>query len=374
MKVAFILGPLGHKYQGTYYDKFVINDTRPWLKTVPRRFHIDDNGYKCSADAEKRYVRIDFAVGYCLKYLLPNHDITFIHAVKISDAVFKKFDLIINQFMDLLIVPFMKKFEKNKVPHQRLREIYAKHAKKLYPPAPYANMIYDKCKYYKFLKDNKIPVAPTVCITRRQFKSKDKRKIINSIVQTAFVRKWGKVFSKPVYGTDGIDATIHAYDYDISKKTLLHLYNEIESHLQYMFNNPRYPAVVFQKYITDFETTTPQVRMYYIGDTFQYSILTDCKGNTTRPKSEGGTDDFDMKPYRKLTDRVLVKLSKSFFQKKEKLVTRIDCACCLKGKSGIFINEIEFNPGMYLHLDGKRRFEMDAKIATQLARIIKKST
>jgi hypothetical protein len=370
MKTAFILGPTGKQYQETYYDKFEIKATRPWLLNVPRKYHIDDNGNTMNKSSKgPRFVRIDYAVGYCLQYILPNADITLVHADTISNKEFKKYDFIINQYLDLLIVPFIKQFEKKGIPHEGLREIYEKHALKLYPPAPYANLIYNKCSYYAFLKRRGFPVAPTVCITRDQYLSKRRGVHINALVQTAFTRKWGKIFSKPVHGTDGIDTKIHAYDYHIRTHTLDRVKTDIKSHLDYMFKNPRYPAVVFQKFIQNFEKKTPQVRMYYVGNEFIYSVLTDSKGTTSRPQSEGGSTLFEMKKYKLIAARLMRVFDTVFFKKTPKLVTRIDFACCVD-KGAIFINEIEFNPGMYLHLDGPEKFSMDQRIATQLVEVI----
>ena len=72
--------------------------------------------------------------------------------------------------------------------------------------------------------------------------------------------------------------------------------------------------------------------------------------------------------------KVLMSLS-PMFKGYPKLVTRLDFACCLKKSnkicSNFFVNEIEFNPGLYTHADDNNRFFLDMKIAKQLLKVIK---
>ena len=70
-----------------------------------------------------------------------------------------------------------------------------------------------------------------------------------------------------------------------------------------------------------------------------------------------------------------IKAVKPMFAGAPMLITRVDFGCCLKSsgpkEKRFFLNEIEFNPGMYLHADGQRKFNMDKKIAKQLVKVVK---
>lgn len=374
MKVCFIVGPQGREYQDTYYDKILASKNRVWLQNLPNNVYIDDDGnpYKSG----KKYVRLDFAVGYYLKYYVKNHKIDLLSATKLSKQALKPYDLIINQFMDLLIVPFVKKYEKNNIPHEKLRELYDYYGHKIYPPVKYANMIYNKCAYYEFLNNINVTISPTYCISRKQFKE-NSNKYINALALMAYKNNWGKIFSKPVHGTDSVDISLLAKNYKISKESLPRLKKEIRETLTSLFKNPRYPQVVFQRYAKEFEKTKPQVRMYFVGNKHMYSILTFSNGDTFRPSSEVPTkyenenwvSKFNTKDLLENSKYILKKVQQKFFGRIPKLVTRIDYGCCAPGKK-YFVNELEFNPGMYLHVDGERKFNMDKKIAKQLIKVI----
>jgi len=76
--------------------------------------------------------------------------------------------------------------------------------------------------------------------------------------------------------------------------------------------------------------------------------------------------------------KTLKQIKKDFFGKMPLLLTRIDFACCLDDgkKDQLFINEIEFNPGLYLYKlgagpDGKyrhHRTDFDIQLAKQMNR------
>lgn len=375
MKIAFIIGPQGKEYQDTYYDKFLISPERPWLKKVPRDFHISDDGNNLSRNNSnsKKYVRLDVAIAYCLKFLYPNKNITILPAEKISNSEFKKYDLIINQFMDLLIVPFMKKFEKKEIPHEKLRLIYENHKDKIYPPVQYANLIYDKCSYYTYLEKIGMPVAPTLCISRDEYIS-DKYGSAKLVTKLARKQRWKKIFAKPVHGTDSGNIKLIGADISLTKKTEKEITEQVVEYMDNTFRNLRYPSIVFQKFFKDFEKTVPQIRMYYIGDEYQYSILNYSDGSTERPKQDSkyGVQFRQLDHLKKACDKIIKSYDK-FFKGAPVLISRIDFGCCLsstgKKANKFFVNEIEFNPGLYLHMDGDNKFNFDYKISRQLGSV-----
>ena len=376
MKIAFIIGPQGKEYEPFYYDKFSLTK-RPWLSDVPKKYHVSEDGDRISArDTEtQRFVRIDLAVGYCLKYLYPKDDITLLNINNVTNKELSKYDLIINQFMDLLINPYIKKFEKDGKHHEKLRILYEKYKAKIYPPINYENLVYDKCLYYDFLKEVKIPIAPTFCISRSEYNSNKNAKV-GKLLDIAIKERWRKIFAKPVEGADSINAVA------LAKKTLTKITkdtikNDVNNYLNKTFSSPmKYPKIVFQKFITQFESSIPQIRMYFLGNKLQYSILNKADGQTMRPKNEDPINGVDFKYYKfvkSLAENILKYIRMRFFKKAPLLITRLDFGCCLNNKkkqNQFFLNEIEFNPGLYLHLHGEKRFNFDYKVAKQLGRVI----
>lgn len=378
MKVAFIIGPQGKEYQDTYYDKFKITEERPWLKKVPRKYHISDDGNSLASNNANitnvdKYVRIDVAVAYCLKFLYPNRDITILPAEKISNLSLSKYDLVINQFMDLLIVPFMKKFEKKGIPHQKLREIYDNHKDKIYPPVDFANLIYDKCKYYNYLEKLNLPVAPTLCVSRDEYLN-DKYYYAKLVTELAITNRWKRIFAKPVHGTDSGNIALISSEFTLTRKTQKQIIDEMISYMDKTFSNNRYPSIVFQKFFKDFESTVPQIRMYYIGDQYQYAVLNMPDGSNARPSSDikNGVQIRQIDHLKSISSKIIKSYDK-YFKGAPVLISRIDFGCCLKASKKVnkfFVNEIEFNPGLYLHMDGERKFNFDLKLSVHLGKVM----
>lgn len=395
MKIGFVIGPTGGKWDGTYYDKMQKDKkNRAWLENVPSKLNINEYGtpYKIKKQNQNRpHVRIDVATAYALKYFmkqkLPTFKLDIIPANEISVARFRKNDMVINQFMDVLIVPFMKQFEKNGIPHEKLRDIYEQTKDIIYPPVNYANLVYNKCAYYSYLKSKNIPTAPTYCISKEEYKTNKRQSIVDII---KFMKKLNirKVLLKPVHGTDGVDIST------VNLTTITKTSAELSKILSKLFRNKRYPQIVVQQYIKEFETKFPQLRLYYIGNKHLFTVMNQYKWKTGfrnyRPTNEVGSK-FNHAytqnvPYlksciKKEGAKVMKSLGK-FFKGYPKLITRLDFACCVynkKNKNGttnkcrkFFVNELEFNPGLYLHMDGPRKFNFDKKLALQLIQVIKR--
>lgn len=381
MKIGFIVGPQQTRWNDTYYDKFQMNKTRrPWLENVPSKYYLNEWGKKYTDKSVKPYIRIDIAAAYALMNLLKdtNHTLTIVPAKEISVKRLRQFDLVFNQFYDVLVVPFLKKFEKDGYPHAKLLSIYQECSDIIYPPMEYHELIIDKCKYYSLLKERGINVAPSLCVKKEDYRSPDTLTAVSRFVKK---HKAGTLFVKPVHGTDSTGVKVVGDDYDVRMENL-RLKNELMRHLQVVFKNKQYPAVVLQKYLKEFEKTTPQIRMYFMGTKYLYSVLTQ-NGDTFRPKSEVSksfdsvsTMEFDVNKCLMKHAKEVFKVIQPFFGKMPMLMTRLDFGCCLSSKDECgkyFINEIEFAGGNYVHTDaGKdRRFMYEQKIAQQLVKVIR---
>ncbi len=379
MKVGFIIGPQGISWQGTYYDKFALSKNRPWLDKVSKKYWIHDSGGKVTLKNRKNpetrpNVRVDVAVAYACKYLMPEITWDFIPAHEITDERIQKNDLVINQFMDLLIVPFIRKFKSETAqrrPHAKLNGIYSRNKDKLYPPIDYANTIYDKCKYYDHFKDRKLPIAPTLCISKKQYMNDPKAAALKLEKFKSSVNT--PLFAKPVHGTDAIGAQF------LKNETKA---KDFSWYFRKIFKNPQFPGIVFQKYMADFEKTVPQIRFFFVGNRLNHVIL-NYRGKDYIPTQmahliPNRTKSFKLMsvPNIKIAKFLALKAKnsmKKYMDGLPQLITRIDLGCCLKlgNRNTFFINEIEFNPGLYLHAD-KNKFNFDMKCAKIIQKVIQK--
>ena len=379
-QVAFIIGPQGLAWKGTYYDKFIMDKKmRPWLESIPDKYHLDKHGHKYKpSDDHRPYIRIDVAVGYGLKHMLKDNKNIQIDILTPNDITIKKFskyDLIINQFMDELIVPFLKRFEKSGIPHKKLKEVYTQFKDKIYPPMNYHHMIVNKCAYYEFLKSKKVPVLPTFCIKKSEL-ANNQGKVLSDLKNYITKHKLKNIFTKPVHGTDSTGVKLFK---KVNTKTFSPI---LLDHMKKLFKKKQYPGIILQKYASDFEKTIPQARMYFIGHKYMYTVL-NKNDDTYRPQEENKSsnvkDKLPLGCLKKQAKRIL-KLLQPFFGKNPMLITRIDFGCCLNKPSNnaakqclnFFVNEIEFNPGNYVYMDSndKRRFMFDKHVIKQLMKVV----
>ena len=196
----------------------------------------------------------------------------------------------------------------------------------------------------------------------------------------ALNHKWTKVFAKPVHGTDSGGVALLAKDFRISKKSLDLLTEEIMKYCKETFKDKRYPSVIFQKYLKDFEKTVPQARMYYVENQYKYTILNFHNGNIYKPTQDKHETTEKKKRFQQLpalkrtADRVLKSIT-PLFKGYPKLITRIDFGCCLnktRKPNSFFVNEIEFNPGLYLHTNGQKRYDLDYAVVETLGKVMRR--
>uniref|UniRef100_A0A6C0KA62 ATP-grasp domain-containing protein n=1 Tax=viral metagenome TaxID=1070528 RepID=A0A6C0KA62_9ZZZZ len=362
MKVAIVIGPRHNKWVETYNDTIGLHPVRrPWLEAVPPTLRVNEDGVFRRTGA---FVRIDIAMAYALKFIADkqkNYSLDIVAASKVSTKLFTKYDFIFYHWVDLLIVPSIRKFALAGKPMAKLKNIYDKCEGKVFPPIGYADLIYDKCDYYSFLAAKGLPVGSTMCVTRAEFETSAARattKVWKHIQEAA----WPQAFAKPVWGTDAID---------VGRPGDLATRAKVKAYLTKTFKNPRYPKVVFQKFYSDFEKTVPQIRTYWLGEKYHYSVVEDHTEHYLTTK------DTPLIRKAKAIARKTLRTIRPLFEKMPPFLTRIDFGCCLEqGNSNtMFINEIEFNPGMYLYLDPVdtyRRMNFDWKMAEQADKIIRK--
>ena len=362
MKVIFIVGPQGNKYISTYNDTIKITPNRPWLQKIPKKYHVNENGTKKNT---RDHIRIDIATAFATKWLLQKKNITLliVPANKITPALIKRSDFVFHHWFDKLVRPPIKHLSTKTIPNGKYQNIIDSNAPKMFPPVKYQHLVYDKCAYYKFFEKKGINTAPTLCISRKEF-NLDKNKTTNKIWKISKI--WKEMFGKPVHGTDSGDV---GRPHDFSTR------ESIKSYIQKVFNSKnKYPAIVFQKYMTDFEVNFPQIRMYYLGEKYKYSIVewkTPLPNGTSRlSQLSDAASLYKAKRFARKVHNVI----KPFFKGMPKYLTRIDIGCCIdKGvikTNNLFLNEIEILAGLYLFYDGERRLNFDYEMAKQASKII----
>lgn len=137
-----------------------------------------------------------------------------------------------------LALPFLKHVVQNKQ-----QNLYIKYksdlqqVKNLFPSYKFVEFVADKCKYYKYLHQAKIPVAPTVCIDLEK-PSSTKYKQLRDL-------KWNRYFFKPQPSANSTNLINATYN-NVQKNFLQH-------HLS-QYKSKAYEKVVVQKYMKNLAT------------------------------------------------------------------------------------------------------------------------
>merc|ERR1711964_396172 len=210
----------------------------------------------------------------------------------------------------------------------------------IFPPHNYQKLIYSKIEYYNYLMENNISIAPTMTLTTEQYAAMGgAESTVKKIIETATDENWGRFICKPVYGQEGIDCKF----FETSHQKSLARY--LEKCMK------KYPGIVIQKEIKDFGNSkkSPELRMYYVGNSYQYSVL--ANDNTVlRPRQEGGSLDTPLDSLKRKTRGILRKLPKITMpngKQLPRLLTRLDMGYIVDGKYSPFVNEVEFVPSLY---------------------------
>jgi hypothetical protein len=305
---------------------------RPWLKNTPKSLTIKSKG--------KIYTMGDVSIGMYIIYKY-SVEVDFISPEDISTKRLHSNDInfmIIYDLLEAYHVDYKKNgnkklFDNFKRTLQNVRNIY--------PPYSYQKFINNKCSYIKFLGKLHTNVIPTYCITTQKFIKEGMVNTINILHNKIKQKKWLKFIGKPIYGQESIDFKVFEldkngnFDRNLMKK--------------YMINGfKKYPGLIFQEYIPGFDKNVPEVRMYYIGEKYKYSVVT-TNDSVKLLRNEGGT--ADIKNLKKLKDKgydIINKLPKIKIGGKilPQLLTRTDIGVLSDDKH--FVNEVEFVPSLYI--------------------------
>jgi hypothetical protein len=300
----------------------------------------------CIIKNGKRYIPADAAIGVYLEshyqdkvivdYILPND---------ISTKRFKK-----NNIVFVIIYDLLESFHLSDKTKFLKYKLALKNSKNVYPPYKYQKFINNKCEYYKYLSKKNIPVAPTYCITKEKWYTRNPESYVNNLLSKVKNNKWESIIAKPVYGQESIDfakfITCEPVNGNLSCKR-----NAIKKYLSRTI--PKYKSIVIQEYIKGFDKNNPEIRTYFINGEYKYSIVT-TSTRVAQPVQEGGTYKLPNENWnyiRKLTQHVMDSLPKFDLPDKFKspILTRIDIGSGLEQVPfGYFVNEVEFVPSLYI--------------------------
>lgn len=319
----------------------------PWLSLGYEDFYKQFVIYR----NKKPHVPADVAIGIYLESKYPNVVVDYITPEEISVSRFKKNDLVFIIIYDLVESFHLSDQSKFK----RFKNVL-KNSTNVYPPYEYQKFINNKCTYYKYLENKNIPVAPTHCVNKKKWYTRDPEGYVSRLFEKFKHNKWDTVIAKPVYGQESIDFSkfnITNSSKKVGKKNLIINNNSVKLNKYLNRVIPKYNSIVIQEYIKGFDKNNPEIRMYYINGKYMYSIIT----TSTRVASlvqEGGTFRIPDEKYKYLLSfsrEVLNALPKIKLGNSEHspILTRIDIGSGLESsKYGYFINEIEFVPSLYV--------------------------
>ncbi len=411
---------LNYPFLELYKDELVIPNSKSpqYIKNIPKYYLVnskDSYGYP-----------YDVVIGYYIKYTRPDINVNFIYPDTISVDEFKKNDIVFVLIYDLieaLNIDSMVgaksnvKFHKNQF--NRLKKVLET-ADNVYPPYDYQKLFNSKCKYYKFLNNNKIPIESTVCVS-----TKNKTEFIKNITEHIYKHKLKSFITKPDGGQEAIKFKVwkkvvsykkddsfrdEIYFKDLEELAVkLSTYYDSVVHFSKIIVQNEIKGFSYYGKLVPFNKVTSELKTYYVGDKYAYSVLldrycwrqpvvdggskkkVDCfklcnnddncldpcsKGTLDRPCDGPDISSSDMKRIKNLCNKILDILPKIRIKGVElpRLLTRIDVAVeasyYSKAKDGqrqLYINEIEFVPSLF-HANIK--YDAVGEVAKQLLKIV----
>jgi hypothetical protein len=331
----------------------------PWLDLAKEDrytpFTINKNG--------DRGVPADVAIGVYLESISDNNvriNVDYITPDEISIKRFSQNDLVFIVIYDLLESFHLS----NKSKFENYKHVL-KNSDNVYPPYEYQKFINNKCSYYKYLSDKKIPVAPTYCITKNKWLKRDSDSYVDKIIRKVKHNKWTSIITKPVYGQESKDFAKFispCEGCEIDKERVK----------KYLAKNiPKYKSIVIQEYIPGFDKSNPEYRTYFIDGVYAYTVVTTDKLVET-PAQEGGRFKVPTANWNyimRFSKKVMDSLPKFGLPgiNKNPILTRIDIGSGLEGVPyTYFVNEVEFVPSLYIE---DQDFPVVEELAKSLLRV-----
>ena len=316
-----------------------------------------------------RCVPADVAIGIYLENV-QGITVDYITPSEISVSRFKQNDIVF-----IIIYDLLESFHlSNKSNFYKFKKTLIK-SKNVYPPYEYQKFINNKCTYYKYLSDKNIPVAPTHCITKQKWYTRESDSYVNKLIKKVRDNKWDSIIAKPVYGQESKDFSKFMSKREclpdncskpVCKSSLNCQTGKLKKYLSK--NIPKYKSIIIQEYIPGFDHENPEFRTYFIDGIYAYTIVT-TKTIVEKPYQEGGNYRIPSENWKylmKFSQNVMDSLPKLDLPglHKNPILTRIDVGTGLHDvPKGYFVNEVEFVPSLYIE-------DQDFPVVEQIAKSV----
>lgn len=305
-----------------------------------------DPQYEEFTTADDKPIIIEKLIIQHLKKIKPQHNYITLNAHKINTKLIKSCDIVwfaFEDFSNILKEQIHIRSEKSKKSIKTYNETIKKilNIPNIYPNKKYLKFIHDKCAYYKWLNENKIPVAPTYCVKTNDYKLKDVMTTMN---------KWSKTVFKPVLG--GESKGFQIYNKPYKNKEVAKYFNDARK--------AQYPAVIIQKFMKDFSTEkNPEIRTVWTGTNFVYAVHTYKWGEALKLTKK-------VHPTIKALGLKTIKALEKNISGHKLTSLRIDFGKDSKGN--FFINELEHGFGTFAEINKKISKTLPNKIAQTFAK------
>ena len=171
---------LNYKTAEKKKDELFSIRSKDYLENTDKEHIIIQKGKKC--------VAADVAIGMYIENLPKNDQFNFIIDYITPDQIslsrFKQNDIVFVIIYDLLECFHLA----NKKNYSTFKHAL-KNSPNVYPPYDYQKFINNKCTYYKYLSNKNIPVAPTHCITKHKWKTRDSDDYVNKLLKKVHSNK-----------------------------------------------------------------------------------------------------------------------------------------------------------------------------------------
>jgi hypothetical protein len=311
----------------------VYSTKRPWLRKI---YNGDPDFYKkfsIVSDKGKLCVPGDVSIGMYIAWNWKNTEVDYILPEEISVKRLHSNDI---NFM--IIYDLIESFHVDSPKLYRNLDNTLKKCNNIYPPYKYQRFINNKCNYIEHLERKKDTVIPTKCLTTEFYKKNGLNKCLEVLENHVSKSEWDKFIGKPILGQESIDF----------KKFEKFNENTVSKYMKNGFK--KYPGLIFQKYIEGFDKENPEVRFYFFGNTYKYSVVTTSKA-VKIPKEELGTENIPNRNALINKSKVTLRNLPPIIMKGKKmprLLTRIDVSCQKKYTKPWMVNEVEFVPSLYI--------------------------
>lgn len=378
------------------------NPPRPWIKDTDFTANPDFKIIRKPYNLTYKQIKIPQTVGvatdvsigeYIRHYHSNDCEVDYIRPKDISAERLAK-----NDINFLLIYDLLESFHTDRTKGKRLHNNFktvVQNATNVFPNWKYQEFIDSKLLYYEYFRAHDIPIAPTLTLSREDYHEQVKKEIASGGEQGAARRvaaailakieqnTWGKFIAKPVFGQEAKSCKSfkNASAKDVGDRFAKYI---TETYA-------KYPGLIFQKFIHGFGETTscPELRMYFVGDTYHFSMIATrdriytlrSEGGKPSGRSQNGLLDLPknirLDALMEIARKVISVLKKKCTLQRPDgsvttlplLVTRVDMGCIQDGEFKPWVNEIEFVPSYYME---DHTHPLDGCVGEQAALIARK--